>query len=232
MARWSFGLRQLFLWTAAIALGLVALRSASATWVAAMLGLANAALALSFLLIVFRRGHVRAYWIGFATFGWLYLLVLVASWTLARMAANDSPLAAHNLPTQQLASYSYHWLYDEAFEKYYAGPTQSSSAVVGAGQTFFFGTTPGDPAAAAPPGSSSPIDTTGTGMPMYGSAPMPIAVSLAIPAGSSPGPNETDFVNVAHALWTLLFAVIGGCLAYWLYVTGPERGERLAPISS
>ena len=45
MARWSFGLRQLFLWTAAIALGLVALRSASSLWVAAMTGLALVVLA-------------------------------------------------------------------------------------------------------------------------------------------------------------------------------------------
>jgi len=66
MARWSFGLRQLFFWTAAIALGLVALRSASATWVGAMLGLATTALAVSILLIVFRHDPKRAYWIGFA----------------------------------------------------------------------------------------------------------------------------------------------------------------------
>ena len=102
LPRWSFGLRQLFLWTAAIALGLVALRSATMTWVAAMLGLALAVLTVSILLVIFRRGPQRAFWIGFATVGWMYLLLVVVSWTLARMAADDNPLRAHNLITQQL----------------------------------------------------------------------------------------------------------------------------------
>ena len=52
-------------------------------------------------------------------------------------------------------------------------------------------------------------------------------------AGPPPGPNAGDFVNVAHALWTLLFAAIGGCLAYWLYATGPGRtDEPEAPSAS
>jgi hypothetical protein len=95
LPRWSFGLRQLFLWTAAIALGLVALRSASPTWVAAMLGLALAVLTAAILLIVFRRGAQRAYWVGFATVGWMYLLLVFAGWTLARLGSNDNPLHAH-----------------------------------------------------------------------------------------------------------------------------------------
>jgi len=217
----------------------VALRSASGTWVAAMMGLATTALAVSILLIVFRHGPKRAYWIGFATFGWLYMLVLVASWTLARIAANDSPLAAHNLPTQQLASVSYHLLYDEAFEKYHASLSGPATGFTGAGQTFsfYFGTTRGDPSGAvngdignhSPDGMSMGFETSGP--PMPGMGPTPIAVSSAVP-GPPPGPNSTDFVNVAHALWTLLFAVIGGGVAYWLYVTGPGRSERQAAASS
>jgi hypothetical protein len=209
MARWSFGLRQLFLWTAAIALGLVALRSATATWVAAFLGVAVAVLATAILLAAYRRGPQRAYWLGFATFGCTYMLLLVVSWTLARMAGNDSPLAAHNLPTQQLASGSYHWLYDEAFEKYRSSRGGSSPSYAGVGQTLYFGTMPGDPAIAALPGSSTPGDKMGPGMPgapMSGSGPMAVALSFATPTSPSPGPNETDFVNVAHARWTLLFA--------------------------
>ena len=229
MARWSFGLRQLFLWTAAIAVGLVALRSASATWVAAMLGLTTASLAVSILLIVFRHGPKRAYWIGFATFGGLYMLVLVASWTIARMADNDSPLAAHNLPTQQLASGSYHWLYDEAFEKYQATLSGTASGLWVSEQNFSFyvGTVPGglsNPRVSDAGGDGSGYRINVPAMP--GTGPTPTAISFATPAGPPPGPNETDFVNVAHALWTLLFAAIGGCMAYWLYVTGPRRTEQ------
>jgi hypothetical protein len=176
------------------------------------------------LLGIYRRGPQRAYWIGFATFGCTYMLLLIVSWTLARMAGNDSPLAAHNLPTQQLASASYHWLYDEAFEKYRSSRGGSSTSYAGVGQTFYFGAA--DSTAVAPPGVDSSGDMMGPGMaggPMSGSGPMPVAISFATPTSPRPGPNETDFVNVAHALWTLLFAAIGGAVAYWLFVTGPGR---------
>lgn len=66
---------------------------------------------------------------------------------------------------------------------------------------------------------------------MPGMGPTPFAVSFAAP-GPPPGPNGGHFVNVTHALWKLLFAVIGGCLAHWLYVTGPGRTKREALLSS
>ena len=229
MARWSFGLRQLFLWTAAIAVGLVALRSASTSWVAAMMGLATAALAVSILLAVFRHGPKRAYCIGFATFGWLYLIVLAASWTIVRMAANDSPLAAHNLPTQQFASASYHWIYDEAFEKHYASITAPRTGVTGTGQTFSFYVGTMSNGASNTRASDASDGRTGlrVNIPaMTGTGPTSASISFATPAGPPPGPSEADFVNVAHAIWTLLFSVIGGSLAHWLYVTGPGRGRR------
>jgi hypothetical protein len=214
LPRWSFGLRQLFLWTAAVALGLVALRSASPFWVAAMMGLALVVLAASILLIVFRRGQQRAFWIGFATFGWLYTLLLATGWWPVVPNSNvDTPFRAHNFLTQQLSSTSYHWLYDKAFEKYYS---------------------PSNPAVGGYPGGMSM--SSGYGGNMYGSAGgMPGARiggsgmgGMGPPPGPPPGPNESDFVNVAHALWTLLLASVGGCLAYWLYITGPARNQRPA----
>ena len=227
MARWSFGLRQLFLWTAAISLGLVALRSASATWVGAMLGLTFATLTASILFAVFRKGQQKAFWIGFATFGWAYLLLLLVSWTLGRNTVNNSPLRAQNLPTQQMAGATYHWLYDEAFEKYNAGTPNGGYYGPMAGGGYV--------------GSGMMVDSGDSGLgyegDMIGGVPMGPGMAgglgvPAIPAGPPPGPNESDFVKVAHALWTLLFAVIGGSLAHSLYVTGPGRTEREASVSS
>jgi energy-coupling factor transporter transmembrane protein EcfT len=204
MARWSFGLRQLFLWTAAIALGLVALRSATMNWVAGMFGLALALLVASVLLVVFRRGPQRAYWIGFATVGWLYVLLLATSWMpVDPNSENDTPFRPYNLATQRLSNAAYHWLYDDAFEKYhamgYAGGSMGGRGYSGGPRVY----------------------------PILGM--MPGGMGAAPPPGPPPGPNETDFVNVAHALWTLLFAVIGGCVAYWLYMTGPGRKGAPAP---
>jgi len=210
--RWSFGLRQLFLWTAMIALGLVALRSASPTWVAAMLALALGILASSILLAVFRRGAKRAFWIGFATVGWLYMLLLLISWTLGRTTANDSPLRAHNLLTQQLSSHFYHWLYDKAFEKYYAAPNTSASGYGAYGL-----------AVNSDGGMSGGSNEDPFGMMPGGGMAAPYGMGANGPLlGPVPGPNEGDFANVAHSLWTLMFAAMGGCFAYWLHKTGQE----------
>ena len=54
------------------------------------------------------------------------------------------------------------------------------------------------------------------------SGPYGMGASGPLP-GPAPIPNEGDFVNVAHSLWTLLFAAQGGCFAYWLHKTGQER---------
>ncbi len=212
LPRWTFRLRQLFLWTAAIALGLVALRSASPIWVATTMGLALLTLAASILLIIFRLGEQRAFWIGFATFGWLYAVLLAAGWWPVDPTSDvNSPYRAHNFLTQQLSSATYHWLYDKAFEEYFA--SSPSAGMGGAG--------------------GYPGPYAGGGDNMYASSGMPGGMpsgpGMGGPAptpGPPPGPNESDFVRVAHALWTLVFAVVGGCLANWLYSTGPGRTER------
>jgi hypothetical protein len=213
----------MFLWTAAIALGLVALRSASPTWVAAMMGLALALLTLSALLVVFRRGQERAYWIGYATVGWLYVLLLVMN----PVADLNNPVHRENLVTQRLSGSAYHWLYDKAFEEYYASTSNNSANR--STFSFYFGTT-------SDLGGDAPYDNA-TGMPMGGSnggSPMPGMgpMSLAVPTGPPPGPNESDFVNVAHALWAMLLAAIGGCVASWLNQTGPGRTEKSGSVTT
>jgi len=215
ISRWSFGLRQMFFWTAAFALSLIALRSASMTWVAAILVMALSTLAASILLAVYRRGVQRSYWIGFATFGWLYLLFLVFSWTLGRTTSNDSPLRAQNLLTQRLSTATYHWLYDKAFDKYYAMQNMGSSMGSMGGDAGY--------SSAGMMAGGMPM-VSATGDPSVSAGPMPLAPAFATP-GSPPGPSERDFVNVAHLLWTLLFAATGGYLACLFYSTGPGRSE-------
>lgn len=211
--RWSFNLRQLFLWTAVIAVGCVALRSASSTWIGVMFGVTFLALATALLLVVFRQGVQRAYWIGFATFGWLYIALLLVSWSVDPNTPSDNPFQPANLATRQVSSACYHWLYDAAFEKHFAS-YQPASGMGGYGG-----------------GMGGMSSMMGSGGGMYGGSGgmgmMPGAgggyVGTMVPPGPPPGPNEGDFANVAHSLWTILLAAIGGCLAHWLYVTRPEK---------
>ena len=205
MARWSFGLRQLFFWTAAIALGLVALRSASTTWVAAMLGLILLTMTAAILFAMFRQGAERAYWIGFTTFGWMYLLLLFAGWSQQTTDAADTPLRPYNLVTTQISNACYHWLYDAAFATYYNGLRLGGG--LGSGGYGGMGS-----------GAMGPVGGSGMGMSGMVSAQPP-----------APGPNETDFANVAHALWTVLLAACGGWLAHWLYSTGRKGDESPPP---
>jgi hypothetical protein len=55
-------------------------------------------------------------------------------------------------------------------------------------------------------------------------------MGMPAPPGPPPGPAEHQFANVAHALWTILLAMLGGCLASWLYAT--KKDSPTAPSTS
>lgn len=199
-AIWTFSLKQLFLWTAFVALGCVALRNASDIWSAALLGLVILVLAAAVLLAVFRGDRQRAFWIGFATFGWLYVLLLAFGWSLDPNTTPDNPLRPWNLATTRISDICYHWLYDAAFAKYYSAQQSSMG------------------------GMSGGMMGSGMGGPgMYGGAMMSGGGGLGgvpmAPPAPLPGPAQHEFANVAHSLWTILLAMLGGCLASWLYAT-------------
>ncbi len=56
-----------------VAVGFAALRESSDLWESGIFSLALAALLISILLAVHRRESRRAFWLGFAVFGWTYL---------------------------------------------------------------------------------------------------------------------------------------------------------------
>jgi hypothetical protein len=205
-----FSIRHLLAWTAAIALGCVALRSASPGWVSAMSGLTLLVLATASLLAVFRQGAGRAHWIGFVAFGWLYLLLLMFGWS-ADPNSWDNPFRPYNLATAKLST----WLYDRMYAQ---PPTQ-----YGMGGTGFTGGGLG-----SMPG--------GMGMPDGGMVSMGGMPGMAgMPGGGAPaftGPSQGDFINVSHSLWTLLLAACGGWLARWIYATGPAARKKPSEVAA
>jgi len=62
------------------AIGLAALRNASETWAGVMLLLTCGVLALAVVGVVCRAESERAWWLGFALFGWGYLALAFWSW--------------------------------------------------------------------------------------------------------------------------------------------------------
>jgi hypothetical protein len=180
------------------------------------------ALAAAVPLTIFRQGSARAWWFGFAFFGWLYLLLLAYSWSLDPNTSQSNPLRPYSLATAQLSSSGYHRIYaGAAGAAYYApatiynyqpGPTPialdfaipvtnvngtiTNATLVPANVT-------GNPQAVAPltntPGAFSfYVGTNGA-------------------ASTFTGPSHDDFVNVAHAFWALLLALCGGWFTGWIY---------------
>jgi hypothetical protein len=63
-----------------VALGMAAMRSATVLWTAAASTITLALLLTAVVGAIWLRGPDRAYWSGFATFGWAYLLLVNWEW--------------------------------------------------------------------------------------------------------------------------------------------------------
>jgi hypothetical protein len=205
-ALWRFTLRQFLIGIAWIALACVGLRSASSWWVSAMLGLAYFTLTSALLLAVYRRAAQRAFWVGFATFGWVYLLLLIYGWGVEKP---NSPVGTSSLLTHRISRASYDWLFAKADSGGYGdyaggGYPGGLAAGVDSGQMIgsgYGGMMPGSGAVGSPQG---------------------YATMTPGPAPTFIPPSKTDFANVAHGIWAILLAACGGWLARLIYVTQPR----------
>jgi hypothetical protein len=210
-AAWRFSIRHILLWTAAIGLACVALRNASAVWV----GLAQAAvllaLATAILLVIFRREAAQAYWIGFALFGGLYMLLLLVGWISTGMTNQfvDHPFRPYNLATTKAST----WAYNQLVK---AGALHTEQQVLGSDSMDGMGGYGGGMMMSGYGGGQYGSGPSGGAVDPYGNLGGPTTVPVLV------GPNLEEFNNVAHSLWTLLIAVAGGCLARWLYATRPD----------
>jgi hypothetical protein len=204
-----FSIRQLLLGTTLVAVACVALRSASPIWVAVLLGLTLLLLAAAVPLATFRQGTDRAWWFGFALFGWLYVLLLAYSWSLDPNTSQNNPLRLHSLVTSRVSSLGY--------DRIYGGPvaqTTYQQVLTTKAYPSAFTANVGVP--------TDPYLNTGSN---------PIAVSYAVPVTTYQtiaipvpnGPGLDDFINTAHAFWAILIAVCGGWFTSWLYVIRPTK---------
>jgi hypothetical protein len=69
-----FSIASLLVLVLFVAIGFAGLRAATDAWDSGVLASTLLALLLALLLAVHRTGQARAYWVGFALFGWAYLI--------------------------------------------------------------------------------------------------------------------------------------------------------------
>lgn len=75
MTHFRFSLAQLMAAVIYLGLGFAALRNADRLWASATFTLSIVAISTALLGALIRRGRARPVWIGFAVFGWTYLLI-------------------------------------------------------------------------------------------------------------------------------------------------------------
>ena len=108
MPRFSIG--HLLAATALVALGRLALLKSSALLAAALMGAVVLVLIAAVVLAIYRTAETRAFWIGFAVFGWGYLLLCYGP----LFTANGSPFESTRSATGQLAALLYDRIHGSA----------------------------------------------------------------------------------------------------------------------
>ncbi len=227
----QFSLRNLLIAVAAVALGMASLLNANYWWSSLLWGATLAMLLFAGLATLLRREISRAYWGGVLLAGSLYLLLLMYSvqhssasifTTPNSPIVSFAPLSNEQLITTRLIRWGYLLLPATKTMQYLPPATTAT----GAGSLA--------PGGMGPSGGG--MDTT-NGMPgMPGGAGTPPAGGGFFPSGGLGGgggfggmgmaalsnPSYLDitaFTEVGHALWTLLFAWLGGLVAAKLYRT-------------
>ncbi len=187
----QFSLRILMAFVLVSAFGLAALRNASALWATVMMMIALAFVLVAALWAVLLRGRERAWWLGFAVFGGIYLSVSV------------SPFR-HRLGTPRLLEYVHAKVADTSIATFDVSRSHQNSVL------FRIMTTDGDVSERRV--AKSVYDSTPA---------KDLLVSMAPPnrwRSLLPGAANFDaFQRVGHGLFALLVGLAGATVATWFH---------------
>ncbi len=212
----QFSVRSLLVGVTIAAVGLAALVNAGPWWEAAVWGGTLLLLGVSILLIVYRRQEGRAFWLGFAVLGWLYLGVVVYSWTPyanSKYVRRD-PLAQQSLITTRLAQLAYDSLLPEAKRQQNIVPpgAMTDTGLIDL-RISMAGEEAGPGGGTAATRAQIDMMRSMTGSPGTPMVPNPSYVPIA------------SFLHIAHALWLLLVAGVGGKICQFIYRTRPRTED-------
>lgn len=110
----QFSIRSLLVAVAFVSLSIAALLNANGIWNGVMWGLVLYLLTAAALLVAYRSGARRAFWLGFLAFGGLYLLLYVTPTLSFQTWARADPLRSEELLATHLAQWAYGHLLPES----------------------------------------------------------------------------------------------------------------------
>lgn len=222
MAHLRFSLRSLLGGVAFAAVACAALISASPLWASGLWTVTVAALLAAIPLAIFRDGRRHAFALGFLSFGWLYLGILVWPYN-TRLLDSENRFLPGQLATSRLNTLAY-----EKLLPLFRTPANSAASGSAWGNpTPAWGNA--TPPVQPPPAMSGGMPGAGGGQPMggiVGGGGMGLMGGSAGTISVSNYPSQNDFESVGDALWTLMIAVCGGILARYLY--GTRRSPALS----
>lgn len=212
----QFSLRNLLITVAFCAFGAAALVNANAWWLAISWSVMLLSLSAAGLLGWHRRDEKRAFWSGYLLFGSLYLLLLMYS--IQPVSSSNSSvlclaaLSYQSLLTTKLANWSYALLPASLTTEFFPNTGGSSGGSSSGSQ-------PPPPMSSGMAGGGMGSMMSGSGMQSGGMPGLP-----GMPGGMPPmgtyNPRFVDqnvYVEVGHALWTVVIGVCGGLLSSWLH---------------
>jgi hypothetical protein len=213
MPRMRVSIAGILVWVALLGVGFAALRNPSLLWSNALFSVALGTLTLAVLAAVYRRGRRRAFWVGFATCGWVYLL-------LALGPANESLWSPYLVTTAIL---------DVLFEQVIPQPPAPGAAPPAIA--------PAVPAASAVNGQTWTGQVNIRRARFGGIAVAPVESpwqawstpdrELNLNPPPTPGGisvfSPEPFRRIGHSLFCLLIALIGGFVTRYFHATRDDR---------
>lgn len=203
MRRFRFSIRSLLLLVLFVGVAFAALRASNDAWDAGIFGLTLSVLLSAVLLAVHRTSRRRAYWLGFALFGWAYLVATLIPPFESRLPTTKGVayLDSMILRATPVVEFFDGIDHDDRLDFFVANSTSPRVLYQNQGNGTF--TDVADIQAAVSNAQASTGDV--------------ILLSTTKTWFFRGSGTTENFMRIGHSLVALVLAFFGGCLSRWMY---------------